>query len=49
MFNYFSFAVLIFFIYLLLYSIIDRICKCIERCSYTKYGANNDKFIEKEK
>lgn len=48
MFNYFGFAVFIFFIYLLLFSIIDRICKCIEKCSYAKYGTNNNEFIEKE-
>lgn len=36
MINYFAFGILAVLIYIFVWSIIDRICKCFEKCSYTK-------------
>lgn len=42
-FSLFTLTIFVLFVYLLLYTIIDRICKCVERCNTSKAF---EKFIE---
>lgn len=39
--DYLSIGLLIFVSYLMIYSLINRICDCIERCSRSKHQINN--------
>lgn len=37
MFDYFMIALLCLVIYIMLYVLVDRICKCFEHCANAKY------------
>ena len=39
MYNYFMIALLCVIIYMMLYVLIDRICRCFEHCANAKYCA----------
>ena len=47
--DYLSIGLIIFLSYLIVYSLINRICVCIERCSVTKHCGNlaNNETVKK--